>query len=298
MPKKVLILGGNGMLGHKLVQVFSEHFDTQTTVRKAPSHTNMSGLFDEHKIIAGVDASDIITVRTAIESSRPDVIINAIGVIKQLPSSKDVVHTLTINSIFPHLIAGLSAEYGFRFITIGTDCVFSGNKGMYRESDIPDAVDLYGRSKQLGEVSVQENCLTLRTSIIGRELETSHSLIEWFLSQTSPVRGFANAIFSGFPTIILAELLVSIIRDYPELTGLYHLSSEPVSKFDLLSLVKKGRGSTIEIDKETEFMIDRSLDSSRFREATGFSPLPWPEMVDRMLSDPTPYDEWQKNILI
>ena len=293
MLKKVLILGGNGMLGHKLVQVFSEHFDTQFTVRKAPSHTNMSGLFGEHKIITDVDASDIITVRTAIESSRPDVVINAIGVVKQLPSSKDVVHTLTVNSIFPHLIAGLSAEHGFRFITIGTDCVFSGSKGMYRESDIPDAADLYGRSKHLGEVS-QENCLTLRTSIIGRELETSHSLIEWFLSQTSRVKGFANATFSGFPTIILAELLVSVIRDYPELTGLYHVSSEPFSKFDLLSLVKKGRGSAITIDKETEFKIDRSLDSSRFREATGFTPLTWPEMVDRMLSDPTPYDEWRK----
>jgi dTDP-4-dehydrorhamnose reductase len=171
--------------------------------------------------------------------------------------------------------------------------VFSGSKGNYSENDIPDATDLYGRSKQFGEVT-GTNCLTIRTSIIGRELGTAHSLIDWFLSQTNSVNGYSNAIFSGFPTIVLADLLGNIIEEQPDLTGLYHLSSDPISKFALLELVKNRLGLTVKIVDAPEFRIDRSLDSSAFRSLTGFSPLRWAEMVDRMFDDPTPYDRWRK----
>jgi dTDP-4-dehydrorhamnose reductase len=240
-----------------------------------------------------VDANEFSSVRSAVESIRPDVVLNAIGIIKQLPSSKNVVQTLTINSIFPHLVADLAQELGFRFITLSTDCVFSGSKGNYSENDIPDATDLYGRSKQFGEVT-GTNCLTIRTSIIGRELGTTHSLIEWFLSQNGSVNGYSNAIYSGFPTIVLADLLGNIIEEQPDLTGLYHLSSDPISKFALLELVKKRIGLNIAIVGAPEFRVDRSLDSSTFRSLTGFTPLPWSEMVDRMFDDTTPYDEWRK----
>ncbi len=284
------------MLGHKLVQVLSKRFDTRCTIRGDYSQFEQLGVFSSKTVITGVDATDISTVRYAIERSKPEIVVNAIGVIKQLPASKDVVRTLSTNSIFPHLVAGLAGEYGFRFITLSTDCVFAGSKGMYSEADVPDATDLYGRSKQFGEVD-GTNCLTLRTSIIGREIGASHSLVDWFLQQTGSVRGYANAIYSGFPTLILAELIVGIILDHPDLHGLYHVSSDPISKYDLLSLVKQRRGMDIEIELDTEVKIDRSLNSSRFRETTGFTPLPWTEMVDRMLSDPTPYDEWRNKLI-
>jgi dTDP-4-dehydrorhamnose reductase len=294
---KVLILGGTGMLGHKLVQVFGDRFETFCTIRGGFAEVQPFGFFATDRTVEHVNALEFSSVRTAIEAVRPDVVINAIGIIKQLPSSTDVVETLSINSIFPHLVGELADELGFRFITVSTDCVFSGLKGNYSESDVPDATDLYGRSKQYGEIS-GSNCLTLRTSIIGRELGTSHGLIDWFLSQTDSIEGYSNAIFSGFPTVILSETLAKIIEKHRSLTGLFHLSNEPISKFDLLHLVKRSLGRPIEIIDNPDFLMDRSLDSSAFRAVTGFTPLPWAEMVDRMISDPTPYEKWRNSTSI
>lgn len=290
---RVLVLGGTGMLGHKVVQVFGKRFDTFCTIRNAFSAVERFGIFDRQHVIENVDARDMQSIRTAVVTTKPDVVINCVGIIKQLPTSQDVVQTLTVNSILPHLISEITADVGCRFITLSTDCVFSGARGQYAESDVADSTDLYGRSKQYGEVA-GTNCLTIRTSIIGRELGTTHSLIDWFLSQKTGVKGYANAIFSGFPTIVLAEVLAAIIEYHRDLEGLYHVSSEPISKYDLLELVNRRLASPVEIEKETEFRLDRSLDSTKFRLITGFSPLPWPEMVDRMLSDPTPYDNWRK----
>ncbi|HEX6280040.1 MAG TPA: SDR family oxidoreductase [Pyrinomonadaceae bacterium] len=291
--QKVLVLGGTGMLGHKLVQVFNGTFDTYCTIRDGKAAFELLGIVPRDRVIDGVSAEDFQTVERAIRIIEPDVVVNAIGIIKQLPSSKDVVQTLTVNSILPHQVASLAGLLGFRFITLSTDCVFSGGNGNYSESDRPDSVDVYGLSKFLGEVH-SPNSLTIRTSIIGRELGTAHGLIEWFLSQEGRVNGYSKAIFSGFPTIVLAELLAAIIRDFPRLEGLYHVSSDAISKFELLNLVRERLKRDVLIDKDEEFVIDRSLDSTRFREATGFSPLPWKEMVDRMFSDPTRYDEWNK----
>jgi len=292
---KVLVIGGTGMLGHKVVQTLSPRFDVTSTIRGDFATIEHLGIFERDSVIENVDVENFATVAAAIESAKPDVVINCVGMIKQLSTSNDVVKTLTINSIFPHLLSSLAERSGFRLITISTDCVFAGTKGKYTEDDPADALDLYGRSKQLGEV-VNGRSLTLRTSIIGREIGTSHSLIEWFLAQTDTVKGYVNAIYSGFPTVILAELLATVISEHPELRGLYHVSSEPINKFDLLMLVKERLGLEVRIEKFAEFSIDRSLDSSRFRETTGFAPLPWPEMVDRMFSDPTPYDDWHKRI--
>lgn len=292
---KVLVIGGTGMLGHKVVQVLRPRFDVVCTIRNSFETIEGLGIFSRESTIENVNVEDIRSVEDAIRSSEPDVVINCVGVIKQLPTSKDVVKTLTINSVFPHQLASLAERLDFRLITVSTDCVFAGTKGNYSEVDAADALDLYGRSKQLGEVIDNRN-LTIRTSIIGREIGTSHSLIEWFLSQQGSVRGYVNAIFSGFPTVVLSEVIANIISDHPGLTGLYHVSSEPINKFDLLTLVKERLDLDIEIERFEDFSIDRSLDSMKFRAATGFEPLPWPEMVDRMFSDPTPYDDWQKGI--
>ena len=292
---KVLVIGGTGMLGHKVVQVLSPQFDVTCTIRGSFASVEPLGIFSRDSTVENVNVEDIESVAEAIRSSKPDVVINCVGVIKQLPTSKDVIKTLTINAIFPHQLAALAEQLGFRLITVSTDCVFAGTKGNYTEDDPADALDLYGRSKQLGEV-IDDRNLTIRTSIIGREIGTSHSLIEWFLSQKGSVKGFINAIYSGFPTVILSELIGDIISHHQDLVGLYHVSSEPINKYELLMLAKERLNLDVSIEPFADFSIDRSLDSSRFRAATGFEPLPWREMVDRMFSDPTPYDDWHKGL--
>lgn len=291
---RVLILGGGGMLGHKLGQVYRERFETWVTLRGSFRDYERFDLFDRERVIESVDVFDFETVRHAFAVARPDVVINAVGVIKQLPTAKDPIVALTINSLFPHKLAELGRESNARLITLSTDCVFNGRRGMYTEADVADAEDLYGRTKFLGEAT-GENCLTLRTSIIGRELASSHSLVEWFLSNRGgKVKGFTNAIYSGFPTLVMAEIIADLIERQPNLSGLYHVSSEPINKFDLLKLLRDAYRVEIEIEADAEFRIDRSLDSKRFREATGFAPLSWPVMIKRMADDPTPYDEWRR----
>lgn len=290
---KVLIFGGGGMLGHKLAQVLKNKFDLWVTFRSNLEIYQKFKIFDERTSIAHIDIEDINLVRSVLGKIQPDVIINAAGIIKQLPSTKSVIKTLSVNSIFPHRLAELAEEIQARLIIISTDCVFNGKKGKYTENDISDAEDLYGKSKNLGEVS-EGDCLTIRTSIIGRELNTSHSLLEWFLSNEGKVvKGYTKAIFSGFPTIILAEIIADIIENYASLKGLYHVSSDPISKFDLLKLIKDAYGSRIEIEPFDDFEIDRSLDSTKFREATGFIPATWEKMINLMAADNFAYQTEQ-----
>jgi dTDP-4-dehydrorhamnose reductase len=291
---RVLVLGGTGMLGHKLIQQLGPNFEVFTTTRQRFEAISRFGIFEKGRLFDGVDAEDAAEIERVISSVRPDAVINAVGIIKQLPTSKDVVTALTVNSILPHLLAEMSARYGFRLICISTDCVFSGEKGMYSESDYADAYDLYGRSKNLGEVA-GDNCLTLRTSIIGRELASQHSMVEWFLSNRGKkVNGYANAIYSGFPTIVFADIIANLLNEHPDLNGLYHVSSDPINKFELLRMIGAAYGSDIEIEKFEDFAIDRSLDSTRFQAATGFAPVSWDEMVRVMAADPTPYDAFRK----
>jgi dTDP-4-dehydrorhamnose reductase len=290
---KILVFGSSGLLGHKLIQVLSPHADVSGTLRRGFEELEPFGILDESRCIPNIDAADEGAIREAIKSTRPDVVLNAIGVVKQLPTSKDVITILTINSIFPHRLAHLSDEFGFRLITISTDCIFDGVKGNYTEGDVPNAIDLYGKSKNFGEVD-QGRALTLRTSIIGRELRTSHSLVEWFLSnEGGVVKGFRQAIYSGFPTVVLANIIKGLIFEHPDLNGLYHVSSDPINKYELLELLKKYYKANIKIEPSDDFRIDRSLDSTRFRSATGFKPTAWPEMIEQMASDPTPYHQWK-----
>ena len=291
---RILIFGGNGMLGHKLVQVLSEKLEVWTTIRGEFSGVERFGVFDRDRTIESVEVTDLERVRRAIETATPDVVINAVGIIKQLPTSNNVVKTLLINSIFPHQLAGISEEFGFRLICISTDCVFDGRKGNYTEQDDANALDLYGRSKYLGEVS-SANCLTLRTSIIGRELNTNHSLVEWFLSKRAEmVNGFVNAIYSGFPTIVFADIITDLILHHSDLNGLFHVSSEQISKFRLLTLINEYFKANSKIEPFADFTIDRRLDSTRFRTATGFKPQTWEKMIERMAADATQYDKWRQ----
>jgi len=288
---RVLIFGASGMLGHKLYQRMDPQFEVLATIRGSFDSVERFGLFSRSSIIESVDVNEPDSIRRVIEMARPDCVVNAVGIIKQNPTSKDVIQTLSINSIFPNRLAELSDEFGFRLISISTDCVFDGTKGNYAESDQPDARDLYGLSKLLGEVTNQRS-LTIRTSIIGRELSTGHSIVEWFLAKRGGhVNGYTKAIYTGFPCGVLADIIVSLITDHPKLNGLYHVASEPITKFDLLALMNKYYQANITIEPSDEVVIDRSLNASNFRLATGFTPAKWEDMIAQMANDPTPYDQ-------
>jgi dTDP-4-dehydrorhamnose reductase len=196
MSKNVAVLGVSGMLGHKMLQVLSNKFATTGTLRKP----NTFQLLEPYELYEGVDANNFLTVMETLNKIDPDVIVNCIGIIKQLPESNDWDKSFSINSEFPHKLSIYAKSHGMQLIHISTDCVFDGKMGSYREIDIPNAIDIYGRTKFAGEVS-DINCLTLRTSIIGRELGTSHGLLEWFLSKKGmKIQGYTKSIFSGVST--------------------------------------------------------------------------------------------------
>ena len=213
---------------------------------------------------------------------QPEVVINCVGLIKQLSDAKNPLTALPINAMLPHRLARLCELGGVRLIHVSTDCVFSGRKGLYLESDLSDAEDLYGKSKYIGELHELPHAITLRTSIIGHELNSNYALVDWFLSQHGGVKGFTKAIFSGLPTVELARVMKDFVIPHPKLNGLYHVAAEPIDKFRLLSLVAAQYGKLIEIRPDDALVIDRSLDGARFREATGYVAPDWPELVRRM----------------
>ncbi|HEV2707703.1 MAG TPA: SDR family oxidoreductase [Pyrinomonadaceae bacterium] len=291
---KVLILGGSGMLGHKLWQTFAERFDAYATFRQRPPDYDAYQLFDPARSLWPVSAEDFDSVTRAVARVRPAAVVNCIGIVKQDAAAKDPLRSISVNSLFPHRLAELCRAAGARLIHVSTDCVFSGRRGGYAERDAPDAEDLYGRTKLLGEVDAP-GCLTVRTSMIGRELRGAHGLVEWFLSQEGArVRGFKRAVFSGFTTRALAELLASVIAEHADLCGVINVAAKPITKFDLLSLVKEIYGLHIEIEPDETFVCDRSLDASRFRQETGLDAPSWPRMIEQMHEDSTPYEELRR----
>lgn len=287
MKNKVLILGSTGMLGHTLFTQLSlqKNLDVYATARTSRGLSQWFSQDLVKRIRADVDADNFDTVIHAFASIQPDIVINCIGLIKQLPIASDPLSAITINSLLPHRISMICRSAGARMIHISTDCVFDGKRGNYTENDSSNADDLYGRSKFLGEVAYPPHCLTLRTSIIGHELKGKLGLIEWFLAQQGKVRGFTKAIYSGFPTIEFARIIADYVLPNNELTGVYHVSSDPISKYDLLNLVAKVYGKKIEIETYDEPQQDRSLDSSLFRSLTGYIPPSWSELVNRMYQD-------------
>lgn len=279
---RILILGITGMLGNTLFRYLrlNPALIVQGTLRSGKSRTVYADL-PEDVVIEGVDADNFDSITMAVNRARPNVVINAVGLIKQLQSSKDPLNALPLNALFPHRLARLCQVAGARLIHVSTDCVFSGRQGAYKETDFPDADDLYGRSKLLGEVDY-DNAITLRTSIIGHELNSRNGLIGWFLSQEGHAAGFTRAIFSGFPTVEIARIIEQRVLPNPSLHGLYHVASEPISKHDLLRLVAEAYGKDIEITPDESLVIDRSLDASRFNRATSYQPPSWPELVHTM----------------
>ncbi|MFT3961369.1 dTDP-4-dehydrorhamnose reductase family protein [Propionivibrio sp.] len=278
----VLVLGASGMLGNAVLRVLagSPGMRVTGTVRSVRSAALLPSDL-QRNIAITADATDLDSVVSLFAKLRPDVVINCVGLVKQLSEVDDPLMALPINALFPHRLARLCAASGARLVHLSTDCVFSGAKGMYVETDFSDAKDLYGRSKYLGEVDYP-NAITLRTSIIGHELDGTRSLIGWFMSQNGPVKGYRKAIFSGLPTVVVARIIRDYVLPRPDLHGLFHLSAEPINKYDLLKLVARVYGKEIDIEPDDQLVIDRSLDSSRFRSETGFRPASWPELIRDM----------------
>lgn len=279
---RILILGGDGMLGHQLLRHFSQKRDTRTTLRRPLAQYTKTGLFTAANTIDRVDVCDFDTVHQAITGFRPDAVINATGIVKQRAEAEQAIPSIEINALFPHRMALLCAQTGTRFVHMSTDCVFSGQKGNYTEQDVPDASDIYGRSKLLGEV-LDAPGITLRTSIIGHELSRKTGLLEWFLAQQGTIRGYRNAIFSGFTTIEMARIIDMLLTRFPQAHGLYHVSSEPISKYDLLCRIRDRMGLSTRIEPDDDFRCDRSLDSSRFRAAFNYQPPAWKVMIDELV---------------
>jgi dTDP-4-dehydrorhamnose reductase len=289
---RVLVLGGTGMLGHKVWQAFRDRFETWVTVRDAEPH-RATGLFSGPRVLTGVHAEDPDSLVRACAESRPTVIVNCVGIVKQRKAATDPVPSITLNALFPHRVAALGRALGARTIHISTDCVFSGARGNYSEHDTPDPHDLYGRTKLLGELS-GPGCLTIRTSIIGRELSATTGLTEWLLSQRGrSVEGYAKAVFSGLTTLALSRVVGDIVERHPALEGLYHVASRPVSKYDLVRTLEQAYDAGIQIELSDTVQIDRSLDGTRFTQATGLSIPGWDEMIAEMAADSTPYEMWR-----
>lgn len=289
---KIMVLGASGMLGHAMLAVLAEQpsIDVIGTVRSKGSVDRLNS--DLRQLCSAIlDVGNQDELVNALAEHQPDVVINCVGLIKQLSQASDPLAVLPVNAILPHRLAHLCKLSGIRLIHISTDCVFSGSRGAYREDDISDAIDLYGKSKYLGEIDYP-HCVTLRTSIIGHELSGSHALVEWFLSQQGPVRGFSRAIFSGLPTVELARVIRDYVLTNTALSGLYHVASEPINKFDLLCQIARVYSKPIEILQYDDFEIDRSLDGSRFSQATTYTPAPWPVLIERM------HDFYKSNVYV
>ena len=273
------------MLGHQLLRQWQRQHEVRATLRRDSDAYTGSGLLrQENSHYYGVDVVRTEDLVNVLADFRPQAVVNAVGIVKQQSASKESIPSIEINALFPHRLAMLCKVVGSRLIHMSTDCVFSGRQGNYQESDLSDAEDLYGKSKYLGEVH-EPHCITLRTSIIGTELTRRKSLVEWFLSQQGPVKGYRKAMFSGFTTIEMARIIERLLVQHPHASGLYHVSSAPISKFELLAKIKEKLGLPVQIVPDESLGIDRSLDSSRFRKEFGYMPPAWDGMLDELTND-------------
>jgi dTDP-4-dehydrorhamnose reductase len=279
---RILILGGGGMLGHQLFLSLGTRHEVRVTLRHGMAELPAAGLFPDDSVYSGVDVRSDDALTRVLNAFRPEAVINAVGVIKQRDAAKAAIPNIAINALLPHRLSFFCEKIGARLVQPSTDCVFSGDRGHYMEGDFPDARDLYGRSKYLGEVD-EAHCITLRTSIIGLELLHKQSLIEWFLAQKGAIKGYRKAIYSGLTTLEFARVVDKVLTEHRQLSGVYQVSSEAIDKFTLLSsLALKLDRKDLTIEPDDRFVCDRSLNGSRFSAATGYRAPSWDSMLDEL----------------
>tara|TARA_B100001769_G_C22111020_1_gene601027 strand:+ start:3235 stop:4095 length:861 start_codon:yes stop_codon:yes gene_type:complete len=280
---KILVIGRNGMIGNGIFEYLSEEYNTYGTLKKQISEYSISS---NRNIFEGIDLTSISTIENLINRLEPNVVINCSGIIKQKSKDYSDEEHLYLNAKVPHLLLEICLKKDVRLINLSTDCVFDGKKGFYNDLDTPNAIDIYGTSKAIGEIT-KEGCLTIRTSTIGLEVDNNHGLIEWFLSQKGKeIRGYDNAIYSGLTIKELTRYIEHILINFPELNGLYNMASERISKYDLLSiLARKIENFKILINKDSEFFCDRSLNGEALDSITGFKVKSWEKMLSDLALD-------------
>lgn len=287
---KILVLGANGMLGYSIFTELSvnksiEVYGSVKSIKKVKNY------FPEKligKLIGGIDAEYIETVKNMLLKIKPDIVINCIGIVKQSSMSQDISLQIYINALFPHKLADLCSKLNIRLIHFSTDCVFSGKQGQYTELDPSDADDIYGKTKYLGEV-IDGNCITIRTSILGHGLNSHYSLVDWLLLQYQPIKGYTKVIFSGLPAIEFAKIISEFIIPNENLHGLYHVSSDPISKYQLLKYICEIYKKKLTIKPYDKIICDRSLISEKFRNETSYTSPLWPSLIRKM------YNQYQSS---
>ena len=287
---KILVLGAGGMMGHMACRVLAESHDVVGTIRSEWNDRSAIARFvPRDSCIDTVDVLDVREVEQALDTVRPDVVFNCVGIVKQLSAAKDALVSIECNSLLPHRLAVSCADRGARLIHLSTDCVFSGHRGMYTEDDIPDPVDLYGRSKLLGETAPEEG-LTIRTSIVGRQLTGSTSFFEWILlSRGRRVTGFDRAVYSGVTTMTLARTIGKVIEEHTDLSGVWQIASAPITKYELIVRLNELLDLGLDVDRDVEMECDRSLDGSRFENHTGIVIPSWDDMLADFVADEPSY---------
>ena len=276
---KILIIGPTGNLGYAVTNYLNTKKNLKVFIcLRQSKHKGFFHHFDESQFFIKKYLNEL-SLSFLVKKIKPNIVINCVGVIKpRIFSELDLKETVFINSYLPHLLTNLANDFNFKLIHFSTDCVFSGKKGNYKESDRPDAIDIYGLSKLLGEVKENKNCVTLRTSLIGREINSDYSLLNWFLNQKN-VKGFSDAYFSGLTTLEIAKVLYSSIIFNNKIYGLYHLASKRISKFHLLKLINKIYKKNISIIEDKGFKIDRSLSSLKLRKSSNYNIKSWEKML-------------------
>ncbi|MCX5848960.1 MAG: SDR family oxidoreductase [Deltaproteobacteria bacterium] len=279
---RIIILGGTGMLGHQLWKYLPSCFpDTFVTIRYGRGDYGNSNLYQSERVIENMDVSDLNRVTGVLKAIQPNVILNCIALTPRREKTDNPIPSIFLNALFPHQLAKLAGDIRARLIHFSTDCVFDGVAGHYKDNSLTNATDLYGRTKALGEIKAN-HVLTLRSSFIGRELKGGTELLEWFLAQKGEVRGFKNAIYTGFTTLEISRVIERLLQSYPDAAGLYNVSSDPINKYDLLKLIAKKMRPGIKVLPEKQFRCDRSLDSTRFRKEFDYNPPNWGNMVEEL----------------
>ena len=291
---RILVLGGTGLIGNRLTRQLRQNADVYASTRSSLVEMPvLENILEPNKWIFGLDATDFQFLESEINRLKPDVVVNCFGVVKHQINSKSAEATILLNSILPWRLSELAEKYDFKLIHLSTDCVFSGETGNYKESSTPDALDLYGRSKILGELNNARD-LTLRTSFVGREIKTFANFFEWVQrSHNTKIVGYKRAIYSGLTTQAISEIIEKLIFDFSGLTGLWHVSSEPISKYDLICMLNHSLNLKLDIEPNEEFCCDRSLDSTAFASMTSLVIPNWITMLERYVLE----QEWYESIL-